>query len=503
MPKNIVVFSDGTGQDGGTRPEQRWSNIFKMYRASRVAPDSTVDPRDQVVFYDPGLGTETSATGWTNLGRRARKLLANVDGRGIAINIADCYEFIINHYRPGDRIFLFGFSRGAYTVRSVANLIMLCGVPTKDADRPLPRFRRRTRQVAEEAVTTVLEHGAGHPRGTYESERLELARRFRETYGSHHEPGEEHRSNAAPYFIGVFDTVAALGAQGALRTVIQSVLYGGAALLGAAAGAVVGGLLGLLSWGLGWSFLWVFAPTILFGAVAGAALMRKAQRGKIVKTIRDFPNPGDVKTHVAEWKGEHFDRLLSRFVTYARSANAIDETRADFARVGWANTVGAPESIDGVRRLRQVWFAGNHSDVGGSYPETESRLSDIALEWMITEALSVPEPLRVGPVIVNGVPLKGSGDAGPALFLHPAENGLQHCEVAGMEDTLDARVPSWLRRLVGVKGWRVKVREIKEGAELHPSVAQRFSLPEVPQCAGHGPYRPSGLKTYPGLAESY
>lgn len=503
MPKNIVVFSDGTGQDGGVRPEQRWSNIYKMYRASRVGPDSAIDPREQVVFYDPGLGTEGSATGWTNLGRRARKLLANVDGRGIAINIADCYEFIINHYQPGDRIFLFGFSRGAYTVRSVANLIMLCGVPTKDGNEPLPRFRHRARLIAEEAVTTVLEHGAGHPRGTFETERLELARRFRETYGSQHETREIDRSNAAPYFIGVFDTVAALGAQGALRTGIKSALYGASALLGAAAGAVVGGLLGLLSWALGGSFLWLLLPFVVLGAAAGAGLMRKAQRGKVVKTIRDFPNPGNLKSHVAEWKGEHFDRLLSRFVTHARSANAIDETRADFARVGWANTVDAPDTINGVKRLRQVWFAGNHSDVGGSYPETESRLSDIALEWMITEALSVPEPLRVGPVFVNGAALAGSGVAGPALFLHPSDDGLQHCEVAGMEDKLNARMPAWLRTWLGVKGWRVKAREIKAGAELHPSVSRRFELTEVPQCSGRGPYRPSGLNAYPGFAERY
>lgn len=45
MPKNIVVFSDGTGQDGGIRPEQRMSNIFKMYRVSRPGPDSVGDSR--------------------------------------------------------------------------------------------------------------------------------------------------------------------------------------------------------------------------------------------------------------------------------------------------------------------------------------------------------------------------------------------------------------------------------------------------------------------------
>jgi uncharacterized protein (DUF2235 family) len=60
MAKNIVVYSDGTGQDGGVRPEQRVSNVYKLYRASRVSFDTAIDPREQVAFYDPGLGTDSS-----------------------------------------------------------------------------------------------------------------------------------------------------------------------------------------------------------------------------------------------------------------------------------------------------------------------------------------------------------------------------------------------------------------------------------------------------------
>lgn len=127
MSKNIVVFSDGTGQEGGVRAEQRMSNVYKLYRACRVSAENGINPAEQVSFYDPGLGTETSATGMTDVVRKTQKLLASVSGKGITSNIADCYEFIINHYQTGDRIFLFGFSRGAYTVRSIANLLMLCG----------------------------------------------------------------------------------------------------------------------------------------------------------------------------------------------------------------------------------------------------------------------------------------------------------------------------------------------------------------------------------------
>jgi len=117
MPKNIVVFSDGTGQDGGVRPEQRMSNVYKLYRACRVGPENAVHPGEQVAFYDPGLGTDAGATGLTQAYRTIQKLLASVTGLGITKNIADCYEFIINHWEPDDRIFLIGFSRGAYTAR--------------------------------------------------------------------------------------------------------------------------------------------------------------------------------------------------------------------------------------------------------------------------------------------------------------------------------------------------------------------------------------------------
>jgi uncharacterized protein (DUF2235 family) len=246
MTKNIVVFSDGTGQDGGARPEQRISNIYKMYRISRDHADTGIDPSRQVVFYDAGLGTDIGTTALIAPVRFVQKLLGSVTGAGIKRNIADCYEFIVNHYEPGDRIFLFGFSRGAYTVRSLANLLMLCGVPTRGSGGALMRYRKAVKDIVWEAVDTVLEHGAGHPRAEFEDERFELARRFQIKYGS----GDGSDSNVAPYFIGVFDTVAALGASGLRYFIIQAGLA-----TGVAAAAFVSGFLPsvavalLCSWG--------------------------------------------------------------------------------------------------------------------------------------------------------------------------------------------------------------------------------------------------------------
>jgi uncharacterized protein (DUF2235 family) len=56
MSKNVLIFSDGTGQVGGLRFDETRTNVYKLYRATRVGPDTSIDPREQVAFYDPGLG---------------------------------------------------------------------------------------------------------------------------------------------------------------------------------------------------------------------------------------------------------------------------------------------------------------------------------------------------------------------------------------------------------------------------------------------------------------
>src|SRR4051812_45411323 len=99
---------------GGMRNTCDRDRALAMYRTSRVSFDNDVDPAVQVTMYDPGLGTDLGATALTVSRRFVPKLSASVERRGITTNIIDCYTFILNHYQTGDRIFLFGFSRGAY-----------------------------------------------------------------------------------------------------------------------------------------------------------------------------------------------------------------------------------------------------------------------------------------------------------------------------------------------------------------------------------------------------
>jgi len=107
MLKNIIIFSDGTGQAGGLTPDENISNIYKLYRATRCRPESAIDPRRQLTFYDPGLGSRKD-TGLL-FAQRAYRLLRNLASQATG----SASPLILSTAMPRYRIFIFGFSRGA------------------------------------------------------------------------------------------------------------------------------------------------------------------------------------------------------------------------------------------------------------------------------------------------------------------------------------------------------------------------------------------------------
>ncbi len=179
MAKNIVFFSDGTGNDDAVDGDN--TNVVMLWRRALN------DGQRQVTEYDPGVGT------------RKRDFIGKPTGKGISDNIVDGYAFIAQYYESGDRIFLFGFSRGAYTVRSLASFIELCGV----VERKGPVGT----DVSEDAIDDAYSVYKIEDKAKQKKRAAEF--RNRQVYAEHRD--ESDREKRAVHFIGVWDTVRALG----------------------------------------------------------------------------------------------------------------------------------------------------------------------------------------------------------------------------------------------------------------------------------------------------
>jgi uncharacterized protein (DUF2235 family) len=187
--KRIVICADGTWNDRDQLNEEtkkpRPTNVTKIARAT--LPRGT-DGVDQVVCYHDGVGTRGPLD----------RVTGGAFGKGMENNIRVLYRFIVYNYVPGDELFFFGFSRGAFTVRSLAGFMQKVGLLEKDDDYYVPEIYG----CYENAIQP------GSP---------EWVHAFR------------HVSNARPCppirFVGVWDTVGALGAPGMLGQVFNRNKY--------------------------------------------------------------------------------------------------------------------------------------------------------------------------------------------------------------------------------------------------------------------------------------
>jgi uncharacterized protein (DUF2235 family) len=452
MTKNIVIFSDGTGQRGGVLFDERRSNIYKLYRATRCGPDSSVDPERQHAYYDPGIGTVPKGSGLIGgAWQWVYNLVSQATGLGLTKNIIDCYAEIIRHWKPGDRIYLMGFSRGAYTARCVAAVVGFCGVPTRMRDgSPLKRDEATCRKIAERAVKDIYQHVSSPKDKEYAPQRQALAARFREQFAS----GTPDGANVYPHFIGVFDTVAAVANYASLA------LAGGLWLIAALA---LSAILHALAGGFLW---WLGATAVLSAAVAFIFFLSIN-----LKWATGLPGYSFWQTlHLTGPRMRFMDQNLNPKVGWARHAIAIDEHRKDFDRVPW----GIPSDWQAKEPpwFKQLWFAGCHSDIGGSYPEAESRLSDIALKWMVDEAKAIPDGLLVDDSV---------------LRLYPSPRGMQHDESKTGVFRFAARF----------------TRPLRPDAPLHPSVVERFAVGEVLHHDFMAPYRPEALRGHEKVNQFY
>ena len=171
MPRRLVVCCDGTWDvpDSVSHGVAAPTNVAKLALAL-----ATTESGDQELFYEAGVGTTPD-----------ERILGGAFGYGLSRNVRSCYRFLAQKYEPGDELFLFGFSRGAYTARSLAGLIRNCGILQKEhvdqVDEAFAFYRDRTSQTHPSALASQI---------------------FRKMYA--HPQDEIH-------FIGVWDTVGALG----------------------------------------------------------------------------------------------------------------------------------------------------------------------------------------------------------------------------------------------------------------------------------------------------
>lgn len=173
MAKNIVICCDGTNnQFKGAQ-----TNVVRMAKVAARSPD-------QIVFYDPGVGTMSEAWFRTNLGRWWSKVRGLAFASGFTDNVLDVYHILMDEYEPGDKVFLFGFSRGAFTARSVAAMIQAVGLLQKHNDNLL-RY----------AVDYWLKDFRDNPEG------MRVCADFKRTFSR----------ECRIHFIGVWDTVSSVG----------------------------------------------------------------------------------------------------------------------------------------------------------------------------------------------------------------------------------------------------------------------------------------------------
>ena len=229
----------------------------------------------------PGFVTKTGAL--------VAKVAGLAFGYGLTNDICDAYMFICRHFETDDKVYLFGFSRGAYTVRALASMLHMYGLLPRDNDRLVPYAVRMMW-----AINRLRKRGKPNAsRDARIKEYFRLAAQFKRTF-----------SRRCPlHFVGVWDTVSSVG--------------------------------------------WFSSPVSL------------------------------------PFTGSNPD------ISIGRHAVAIDERRAFFRTNLWRRATGPAMTgpKPGPKDMKQVWFPGVHCDVGGGYPECESGLSKLALEWMIAEAV--------------------------------------------------------------------------------------------------------------------
>ena len=187
--KNLVVCCDGTNNEFG----ENNTNVVRLLSLALKHDER------QIVFYEPGLGTFPAPGTWTPLTRWITKTMGSAFGYGLSHNLAVCYDFLVENYAPGDRIYLFGFSRGAYTARALAALVHVCGLMRTKNRNLVPYVIKLFESEATKAKKR--NDKAEKAQGKKLPLSLPVCSEFKRVF-----------SDSPPiHFVGVWDTVSSVG----------------------------------------------------------------------------------------------------------------------------------------------------------------------------------------------------------------------------------------------------------------------------------------------------
>jgi uncharacterized protein (DUF2235 family) len=187
--RNLVVCCDGTSNEFGDTK----TNVVRLVQTLEQHPDS------QLVYYDPGVGTLPEPGLFSGAAKTVSRWLGLAFGVGLVRNVEEAYAFLMDTWRPGDTVFLFGFSRGAYTVRVLAGLLRQLGLLSPGQEQLIPYAIRLYR------ATPDRDRSSDKDRSRY----WRLCGEFRNTFAQPI-PGRSSRSFPV-HFLGAWDTVSSVG----------------------------------------------------------------------------------------------------------------------------------------------------------------------------------------------------------------------------------------------------------------------------------------------------
>lgn len=380
MSRKLIVCCDGTGNE----IKENQSNVLKFYRL--IKKDSS-----QLAYYDPGVGTISDSSPWARFKNKAKGVFGLATGYGLDKNVIEAYRFIAVNYQEGDDIYLFGFSRGAYTVRVLAGFINMVGL-----------LNPNNENLFSYAFTAYKQASSKN--------NFKIAWRFQKVLEARF---------VTIRFMGCWDTVSSVIVPRPDRWYIPSL-------------------------------------------------------EKLPYTIT---NP---------------------CVQAFRHAMAIDERRRMFRLLQWSNPQKfkrnpfEPNESARDQDIKQVWFSGVHSDVGGGYPEIQSGAAKFPLKWMVDEAAE--HNLLFKPRMISRLVEGNISENDSVYYAKPDEN-------AGLHDSMNPawKIIEYLPRLDKLKEWKsrksylgyylpqAEPRPLGDNPDIHPSVYKRKIYSD------NKPYKPANL----------